>query len=973
MKLTLVTLFLFVFTNVFSQGWNVGPGGNSQRNGLSPQYGPDSNELLWSGGMNAVISQQAVSDGVYLVMPRIANLNDVLHGTVIVAQNLLTGEELWNADLPVDFPATDWRNRVSAIRNGIVYATRAGNNNESYLYALDAGSGEILWKSEAVIDEGSTEGLVFTPAGDVLVGSMYYLTRISSLDGSTVWQTERLSYDDGAGAIVANGKVYTTVNLTNHVGVAAFDVETGDLLYTSTQLSGGLVQQLGIFAGPDGTVYLPRCQNNPTTDSLFALEDNGVTLRRKWAVPIGYTPFATLGIGPDGSVYAYNTALEIMRLDPETGTVLNISETISPEGANSPRMAIDAAGRLFVTNGGFDDGMIFSFDADLTLRWSEAIYRVNLGGPAIGIDGTMIACGVGTDVRAYKGGEPAGVTFTSVTEGAVVNDGGWNYGMAWFDYNNDNYPDLFVANNDENSGKNNFMYVNNGDGTFWKMTGMNITSDGGSSYAVTAVDINHNNHVDVFVANHNENNFLYTNNGDGTFYKVTDGIVVNDGGKSVGCAFADYNLDGNADLYVVNRDEKNFLYYGLGNGEFIKVEEGDIVNDVANSSGCAWGDYDNDNYPDLYVANSGTPGCLYHNNGDGTFTKVEEEPFLSDISYCSGASWGDADNDGDLDLFVPTGQLGMYQDFFYLNNGDGTFTKITDSPLVNELTWASGSAWGDYDKDGDLDLAVGAYDGHNLLYNNDGTGNFTKVENNAFVEDANYTEGIAWADIDMDGDLDIFAAKNNYFGGNNALFLNDGNNSNWIKIKVINWTLCLPELVNDARILVYATINGQPVMQMRELSYQTGGGQGGQNEFVQFFGLGDASVVDSIVVNWYSMNVSQTCTNIAINQYYEFIFDWTHINKMDIGNEPVISIYPVPASRQVSLRIVNNKNQPADISVFNLQGKFIKNLWHNDLSAGKTEIVWDLSDQTGARVKPGFYLCRYRIGDLTGSKKIVVR
>ena len=349
---------------------------------------------------------------------------------------------------------------------------------------------------------------------------------------------------------------------------------------------------------------------------------------------------------------------------------------------------------------------------------------------------------------------------------------------------------LFVTNNDSNNGQLNFLYINNGDGTFEKMTEGPVVNDGGSSYSCSAADVNGDSYPDLFVANYNENNFLYFGNGDGTFEKVTTGQIVNNGGKSVGAAWADYNLDGWLDLYVANRDQQNFLYKGLGNGEFEKITTGAIVTDVANSSGCAWGDYDNDGYPDLYVANSGTVSNLYHNNGDETFTKISDEPFISDVSSCAGASWGDCDNDGDLDLFVSTGQLGMYVNWFYLNDGDGTFTKVTDSPLVNEATWSSGSAWGDYDKDGDLDLAVGGYDGPNLLFKNDGSGNFEKVLSNSFVNNGNYTEGLAWADADNDGDLDIFTAKNNYFGGNNSYFLNDGNSNNWLKVKLdVPWGL----------------------------------------------------------------------------------------------------------------------------------------------------------------------------------------
>ncbi len=969
--IAIIILVFPVFIN--AQGWNVGPGGNSLRNGQSPQAGPSVPEVLWQGGLNSVLAQQSVTDGNYLAMARTHNIGDVINGTKIVMHHLQTGDTLWTANLPVDFPATDWRSRVSAIRNGQVYCTRAGNNNESFLYALDAETGDILWKSEDVVDEGSTEGLVFAPNGDLIVGSMYYMTRISKDDGSTVWQTDRLSYDDGGGAVVANGKVYSIVNLINYVGVAAYDLETGEELYTSPQLSGGLVNQLGMFAGPDGTIYLPRCQNNPVTDSIFALKDDGTMLRRKWSAPIGYTPFATHGVGPDGSVYAYSRNMEIMRLDPTNGEVLNTSQSISPAGANSPRMAIDAEGRIFVTNGGFPDGMFYSFDPDLTLRWEVSFPNINVGGPAIGEDGTLVVTGKGTNVVAYVGEGLPEVDFTKVTEGAVVNDGGWNYGMLWVDFDHDTYPDLFVVNNDADNGKLNFLYMNNGDGTFEKITEGSIVSDGGSSYAATAADVNFDTYPDVFVANHNEDNFLYYGNGDGTFEKVTGSPVTTGGGKSVGCAFTDYNLDSFIDLFVVNRDQKNFLYRQSIDEphDFVEVTEGDIVNDIDNSSGCAWGDYDNDGYPDLYVANSGTASCLYHNNQDGTFTKVEEEPFISDVSHCSGASWGDVDNDGDLDLFVSTGQLGMYPDWFYLNNGDGTFTKVSDSPLVNEATWSSGSAWGDYDKDGDIDLAVGGYDGDNLLFKNDGAGNFEKVEDNEFVNDGGYTQGLAWADYDNDGDLDIFTAKNNYFGGNNSLFTNNGNNNNWLKIKLIGDVLYGNHNAVGARIYVHATVDGQPLMQMREVSAQSGGGQGGQNDLVQFFGLGDATAVDSVKVKWQHIEFVET--NVAVNQLFNMYLVISGVEEMQEENIPSLTVFPNPANVQATFEIQSPGLQLLNIDIFDMQGRLVHKLAEEMPASQGTQIVWNLHDRAGARVKPGAYFCKYLIGNQSGVVKVVVR
>jgi hypothetical protein len=158
-RLTVLLVAILVF-HVSSLGddWTVGVGGNPARNSLSMEHGPWADNLIWGEGLTSVIAQQAVIEGQVVAMSRIHDLIDVLHGTLVVAHDLMTGDTLWTAELPVDFPATDWRSRVSAIRDGRVYATRAGNTNAAYLYAFDAVSGAILWQSEDLITENSTEG-----------------------------------------------------------------------------------------------------------------------------------------------------------------------------------------------------------------------------------------------------------------------------------------------------------------------------------------------------------------------------------------------------------------------------------------------------------------------------------------------------------------------------------------------------------------------------------------------------------------------------------------------------------------------------------------------------------------------------------------------------------------------------------------------------------------------------------------------
>ncbi|MBN1948552.1 MAG: VCBS repeat-containing protein, partial [Candidatus Cloacimonetes bacterium] len=103
--------------------------------------------------------------------------------------------------------------------------------------------------------------------------------------------------------------------------------------------------------------------------------------------------------------------------------------------------------------------------------------------------------------------------FTLITTGDIVNDGGWNYACCWADFNGDGYDDLFVCNNDANNGKHNFLYFNNNDGTFTKITEGDIITDGNSSYGCTAADYDNDGDIDLFVSNYNENNCLYNNNG----------------------------------------------------------------------------------------------------------------------------------------------------------------------------------------------------------------------------------------------------------------------------------------------------------------------------------------------------------------------------------------------------------------------------------------------------------------------------
>src|ERR1043166_6018786 len=335
-------------------------------------------------------------------------------------------------------------------------------------------------------------------------------------------------------------------------------------------------------------------------------------------------------------------------------------------------------------------------------------------------------------------------TFTKITTGAIVTDGGSSHGAVWADYDNDGFPDLFVCNR----GGNNFLYHNNGNGTFTKIVSGSIVTDVGDSVAAAWGDYDNDGFVDLYVSNRSSlTNFLYHNNGNGTFTRVFSSALVADAVTSDGCAWGDYDNDGYLDLFVATQTGlSNLLFHNNGDGTFTKITNGVIVTEQANSRGASWADYNNDGWIDLFVSNIGSPSFLYRNNGNGTFTKITSGSIVTNVADSHGCAWGDYDNDGYPDLFV--GNDGQ-NNFLYHNNGDGTFTQITSGQIVNDGGDSREISWGDYDNDGYLDLFVANGTSQNdFLYHNNGNGTFTKIITGAMVTDGASAYGCAWEDYD---------------------------------------------------------------------------------------------------------------------------------------------------------------------------------------------------------------------------------
>ena len=277
-----------------------------------------------------------------------------------------------------------------------------------------------------------------------------------------------------------------------------------------------------------------------------------------------------------------------------------------------------------------------------------------------------------------------------------------------------------------------------------------------------------------------------------------------------GAGFADYDNDGDLDLYVVNipgpltakvtaKSPGNVLYRNNGDSTFTDVTENARVGDQGYGMGCVFGDYDNDGDLDLYITNYG-PNVLYRNNGDSTFTDVTENAGVGAAGWSTGSAFGDFDNDGDLDLYVPNyveydlsnlermrkkskraGQpipsalnphvFEPQDNVFYRNNGEGTFTDLTAELQVEAHGGRSLQAiFTDFDLDGDLDLYIANDTTANFLYRNNGDGTFTNQSADSWAADFRGSMGLATGDYDNDGDLDIFISH--WIDEENALYSN---------------------------------------------------------------------------------------------------------------------------------------------------------------------------------------------------------
>ena len=438
--------------------------------------------------------------------------------------------------------------------------------------------------------------------------------------------------------------------------------------------------------------------------------------------------------------------------------------------------------------------------------------------------------------------------FTKVTSQPPVSDGLNSSGAAWVDYDNDGDDDLFVTTHasPESAVSKDVLYRNNGDGTFTTVTGSALVSEDGTGRNATWADYDNDGSIDVFISNQIET-FLYKNEGGEKFTKVTalPTMPLSFDSDHQGGAWGDYNADGFLDLFVgsyqLSDNARNFLFKNNGDGTFTMEPATNIVCAKGYSTDPSWIDYDQNGTLDLFVPNyGGTPNFLYTNLGDGSFAKVADNHLVAVSIASVGSSWADYDSDGDFDVLVATNVNAS--NFFFENTGDGTFS-IKSGMFGSTLS--SAAAWADFDNDGHIDVMLAGGDGDKTyLFRNNGDKTFSDVSAAEGITNLSYSNAVASADYDRDGSVDFFIATShgNSRPADDILYHNTPNGNHWISVKAVG------TITNRDAIGASVRVNTGDRWQARAIQSKTG--PNAQNSLLAHFGLGQSTTVDRIVVEW---------------------------------------------------------------------------------------------------------------------------
>jgi len=436
------------------------------------------------------------------------------------------------------------------------------------------------------------------------------------------------------------------------------------------------------------------------------------------------------------------------------------------------------------------------------------------------------------------------------------------------------------------------FFHNNGNGTFSDRTAQAGLSDQLGGLNLIQTDYNNDGCLDILVLRgaweFPQRLSLLRNNCDGTFTDVTIASGLGEPMQTQTAAWADIDNDGYLDLFVGNEMGPSHLFRNRGDGTFEDISHAAGIDRIAYTKGVVAADYDNDGYVDFYVSNLNGDNFLYHNNHNGTFTNVALQAGVQKPWQSFAAWFFDYDNDGWPDLFVTSYYVSVEESVrsylglspnaetlkLYKNMGNGKFRNVTSEVGLDRVFMPMGANFGDIDNDGFLDIYLGTGNPsyasmlpNVLLHNKEGKF-FTDVTASSGTGELHKGHGVAFADIDNDGDEDLLTETGGAVPGDShafRLFENPGNQNDWISLHLVG--VKTNRAAMGVRIKVTVQNEGKPP---RSIFRTVGsGGSFGASPLTQHIGLGKSAKILDLEITWPVSHTRQNFTNVPPNQFLE--------------------------------------------------------------------------------------------------------
>jgi len=562
------------------------------------------------------------------------------------------------------------------------------------------------------------------------------------------------------------------------------------------------------------------------------------------------------------------------------------------------------------------------------------------------------------DNLAFTGQYVPAAGFTDVTAGPL-GDVGPGRGVCAGDYDNDGDQDLYIVN----SGQANVLLRNDGSGTFIDVTAAPLDDAGPGSSAAWA-DCDNDGDLDLYLTNHSAANRLFRNDGSGIFVDMT-ASPIDDAGPGLTVNWTDYDGDGMIDLYLVNEGVPNCLYNCFGTfGEstyFVLVFDLH-ASDAGDGSCAAWADYDQDGDPDLYHSRLFQSNLLLQNNPPSGFMDMSVFP-VNITSSGNGVAWGDYDNDLDMDLYVANE---IHADCLFRNEDAGSsFTEITGQNLGN-TGFCTTVAWVDYDNDGDLDIFLTRNSQSDLILENVGGNNFNQLTLSGSGGTAT-SMGAAWLDYDGDGDLDAYIVKD---GQPNTLLRNESEaiGNSWLHVDLVGTVSnksaigAKVYIYSDSIQLIQEVSGGDGYCSQNSMTVEFGLGSAV---------VVDSMVIhwpSGIVQDTTNVEVDQRIT-IVERDPVTGIKEEEKVPSVYSLHES----YPNPFNPMTTIRYDLPQASRVTLLVYDLSGRLVRSLLSGEtMSAGHYEAIWQGRDDSGRSVASGTYFYRLTAGKYTETRRMVL-